>query len=222
VNILIVGGHENAHYLIKSLKLKGHEVMIVNPDHNWCQMLADTYEIEAICGNGTDAGTLRQAHAEKMDAVIALEEQDAANLIISELAKKQFHVQRTLAIVNDPKNVELFQGLGVDRCVNVTRAFNEFIEQQAIKENIKKYLPMDNGRIVICEVLLTDKSPALHKKLWEIGFPPQSTVAYLLRGEEIIVPQGNTELFSGDTAIVLSSSQSVEATIAMLNGKNKI
>nr|WP_319488539.1 TrkA family potassium uptake protein [uncultured Caproiciproducens sp.] len=221
MNILIVGGHENAHYLIKSFKQKGHEVMIVNPDHDWCQMLADTYEIEAICGNGTDAGTLKQAHAEKMDVIIALEKQDAANLIISELAKKQFHVQRTFAIVNDPKNVELFQGLGVDRCVNTTRIFNELVEQQAMKENIRKYLPMENGRIVICEVQLTDKSPALHKKLWEIGFPSQSTVAYILRGEEIIVPQGNTELMAGDMAIVLSSSQSMESTITMLNGKTK-
>jgi trk system potassium uptake protein len=219
VNILIVGGHENAHFLIKSLKLKGHEVMAVNPDHNWCQMLADTYEIVTTCGNGTDAGILKQAHADKMDAIIALDERDATNLIICELAKKQFHVQRTFAIVNDPKNVELFQGLGVDRCVNTTRMFNDLIEQQSLKENIKKFLPIENGRIAICEVQLTDKSPALHKKLWEIGFPPQSTVASILRGEEIIVPQGNTELMAGDIAIVLSSSQSIDSTIAILNGK---
>jgi len=221
LNILLVGGRENTHFLIKSLKQKGHDVMVVNPDRDFCQMLADTYEVEAICGNSTDAATLQQAHAEQMDIVIALEDQDAANLIISELAKKQFHVQRTFAIVNDPKNVELFQGLGVDKCVNTTRIFSELIEQQAMKNNIKKYLPMDNGRIVICEVQLTEKSPALHKKLWEIGFPPQSTVAYILRGEEVILPQGNTELMPGDIAIVLSSSQSMENTLALLDRKNK-
>ena len=219
MNILLVGGHQNAHFLIKSLKANNHEVTIVNSEHDWCQALADAYEIPAVCGNGTNVDILKQAHAEKMDIVIALDDHDAANLIISELAKNQFHVKRTFAIVNDPKNAELFQGLGVDKCVNTTRILSEIIEQQAIEKNIKKDLPIENGRIVICEVQLTEKSTALNKKLWEIGFPSQSSIACILREEEIIIPQGNTVLKAGDKAVVLSSSQVMDKTISMLTGK---
>lgn len=151
----------------------------------------------------------------------ALYYQDAANLIVSELAKKQFNVKHTFAIVNDPKNAELFQGFGVDKCVNTTRSFNKLIEQQAIEENIKKYLPIEDGQVVICDVVLTENSPAVNKKLWEIGFPAQSIIACVLRGEEIILPQGNTLLMAGDKAVVLSSAQSMEKTIILLNGKSK-
>ena len=220
MNILLVGGQKNAYHLIKSLKTKGHEVMAVNQDHDWCQMLADIYEIKTICGNGSNANTLKEAHTEKMDVVIALYDQDAANLIVSELAKKQFNVKRTYAIVNDPKNAELFQGFGVDKCINTTRIFNELIEQQTIEENIKKYLPIEDGRVVICEVELTGNSPALNKKLWEISFPQQSIIACVLRVEENIIPQGNTMLMAGDKVIVLSSAQTMEKTIFLLNGKS--
>ncbi|MEI7885159.1 MAG: TrkA family potassium uptake protein [Clostridia bacterium] len=221
MNILIVGGEQNAYYLIKSLKAKGHEVVAVNHEHDQCQMLADKYGIKTICGNGSNANTLQEAHAEKMDAVIALYKQDAANLIVSELAKKQFNVKYTFAIVNDPKNAELFQGFGVDKCVNATLSFIELIEQQAIAGSIKKYLPAEDCKVMIFDVLLTEKSPAANKKLWEIGFPPQSIITCILRGEEIILPQGNTILMAGDKVVIISSSQSREQTIALLTGEHK-
>ena len=183
-----------------------------------CQALADAYEVPAICGNGTNADILRQAHTEKMDVVIALDDQDAANLVISELAKNEFHVKLTYAVVNNPKNIELFQGLGIDKCVNTTRILSDLVEQQAIEKNIRKYIPMENGRIVVCEVLLTEKSVALNKKLWEIGFPSQSTISCIMREEEIIIPQGNTVLKAGDKVVVLASSQVMEKTISMLVG----
>lgn len=219
MNVLLAGGSLTTGFLIKSLKSNGHEVVLVNQDHELCQVLADKYEIEAVCGNGSDANIMKVAHAEKMDVVIALYDHDAINLIVSELAKKQFHVKHTLAMVNDPKNADLFQGFGIDKCINAIRILSEFVEQQAIEENIKKYLPSEDTRVVIREVVLSNNAPSINRKLWEIGFPPQSIVACILRAEDIIIPQGNTILTAGDKVIILSSSQSIDATLVLLNGK---
>ena len=220
MNILLVGGQQNAYFLSKSLKKKGHEVVVINQDHGWCQSLADRYEIVTVCGNGSNANTLKEAHIEKMDILIALYDQDATNLIVCELAKKQFNVKHTLSIVNDPKNVEIFQGFGVDKCVSITRAFNELIEQYTIEENIKKYLPIEDSRVVIYDLVLTENSPALNKKLWELAFPPQSIIIYVFRGKDIILPQGNTLLLTGDKVVVLSSIQSMEKVLKLLNEKS--
>lgn len=218
MNILLAGGTLTTGFLIKSLKSNGHEVMLVNQDHELCQLLADQYEVEAICGNGSDANILKAAHADKMDVVVALYDHDAINLIVSELAKKQFHVKHTFAMVNDPKNAGLFQGFGIDKCINVIRILSEFIEEQTIEENIKKYLPSKDNKVVIRDVVLSTNAPSLNKKLWEIGFPPQSIVAWILRAGDVIIPQGNTILMAGDKAIVISSSQSIDAALILLNG----
>lgn len=218
MDVLLAGGRQNQLHLLKLLQEKGHRVSIVNSDGAWCRMLADTYEVLAFCGSPCDAAILKDARAERAETVIALEEQDADNLIICELAKKQFHVKRTCALVNDPKNAAMFYSLGVDRCVNTAELFTGIVEQESIEGNIKQYLPIADDRVIVCEVQITEKSPALNKKLWELGFPAQSIVACILRKDEVLLPQGSTVLMAGDRAVVLSSTQSMKATLTILNG----
>lgn len=219
MNVLLAGGRQNQLYLLKSLQEKGHRVTIIHADDAWCHMLADTYEIPAVCSSPCDVTALREAKAERAEAVIALEERDADNLIICELAKKQFHIKHTLALINDPKNAAMFYSLGVDRCVNTADIFTGIIEQESIEGNIRQYLPIADDRVIVCEVQITEKSPALGKKLWELGFPPQSIVASILRKDEILLPQGSTILLAGDRAVVLSSAHSMKETLIILNGK---
>ncbi len=219
MNILLAGGRQGQLHLLKSLLEKGHRVSIVHADGAWCRMLADTYEITAVCGSPCDTTILKEAKADRMDTVIALEEHDADNLIICELAKKQFHVKHTFALVNDPKNAGMFYGLGVDKCVNTTDIFSRIVEQESMEGNIRQYLPIADERVVVCEVQITEKSPALNKKLWELGFPSQSIVACILRKDEVLLPQGSTVLLAGDRAVVLSAAQSMQATLAILTGK---
>ncbi len=219
MNILLVGGNKNISFLAKSLKANGHAVMVINQDYDWCQTIADNYEIECVCGDGSDPRILETAHAEKMDIVIGLYDQDSTNLIVCDLAKNQFHVKNTFTIVNDPKNAELFQSFGVDKCVSTTRIFGEWIEQQSLDESIRKHLPDNDSRVVIRDVVLSKNAPSIGKKLWEIGFPPNSIVTCILREEEIIIPQGNTILLSGDKVVVISSAQSFDTMIVLLNGK---
>ena len=219
MNILLVEGNQKTRFLIKMLKDNDHHVTVVGQDYSWCKTLADTFEITSICGDGTKSYILKDAQADKMDIVIALGEEDSANLIVCELAKTQFHVKNVYAAINDPKNADLFKKLGVDKCVSTVQLFAEIIEQASIEDNIKKYLPIENGRIVICEVILDEKSPVLNKKLWEIGFPPQSMISCIIRGDQPIIPQGSTQLAAGDKAIVISSSDVVNQVLSILTLK---
>lgn len=219
MNILIAGGHQIVDFLIKSLKSNGHEVMLINQDYELCRSIADKYEIEAICGDGSEVESLKSAHAEKMDALIALNGQDATNMVICEIAKNQFNIKYTFAIVNDPRNEVMFQSFGINKCVNITRILDDLVEQYSIEENIKNHFPSDDKRIVVLDVVLSHNAPSINKKLWEIGFPSQSILACIIREKEIIIPQGNTVLMSGDKAIVIAASSSSEKTIALLNGK---
>ena len=219
MNILLVEGNQKTRFLIKILKDNNHHVTVIGQDYSWCKTLSDTFEITAICGDGTKSYILKDAQADKMDVVIALGDEDSANLIVCELAKTQFHVKNVYAAINDPKNAHLFKKLGVDKCVSTVQLFAEIIERASIEDNIKKYLPIENGQIVICEVILDEKSPVLNKKLWEIGFPPQSMISCIIRGDQPIIPQGSTQLAAGDKAIVISSSDVVNQVLSILTLK---
>lgn len=219
MKILLVGGHQKANFLTKSLKAKGHDVIIVNKDYEWCKILSNTHEVISVHGDGTKPYILEDAGISNVDIVIALINKDASNLIICEIAKKHFNVKNTIAIVNDPKNVLLFKQLGVNKCISATQMISDVIEQEALIENLQSYLPMENGKILIYEIELDSKSPVLNKKLWEINILKDSIIGCIIREDETIIPQGNTELKMGDRVILLSTQNSVTNITKLLTGR---
>lgn len=222
MKILLVGNNQKLNYLTKSLISNGHDVTVINDDYNFCQLLSDTYEITCIQGDGTNARILEKADARHMAIVIALCDKDATNLIICQTAKNKFNIKNTITVVNDPKNIKLFKELGVDKCISTTQTITEIVKQESILENFQSYLPVENGKVLINEIELDEKSPILNKKLWEISFPKDSTIGYIIRMEQTIIPKGNTELKNGDKVIVLSSPEALEKVTLLLSGKTQI
>ncbi|MCC8022835.1 MAG: NAD-binding protein [Clostridiales bacterium] len=219
MRLLLVGGHQKANFLTKSLKAKGHHVTIVNEDYDWCKLMSNTHDVICVHGNGTKPYILEDAQASKMDAVVALGNQDAKNLVVCEIAQKQFHVKNTIAIVNDTRNIHLFKALGVSKCISATKMITDIIEQQALLEELYNYTPLENGKIILCELELKEKSPACGKKIWEIGLPENSIVSCLLREEDTIIPKGNTRLKAVDKLMLLADSGEVEKATALLSGR---
>lgn len=221
MKIILVGGHQKPNFLARSLKEKGHNVIIINDDYEWCKMLANTHEVTCVYGDGTKPFILEDAGAANADMVIALTNKDATNLIVCELAKKQFHVNITFAIVNDPKNMILFKELGVNKCISATQMLADVIEQEAIVDNLKSYLPMEEGKVAVCEVEIDHNSPVINKKIWQIGFPGESNVSCIIRKDEIIIPQGNSELHEQDKVVIVAKAEVIDRAIELLVGRRK-
>lgn len=219
MKILLVGGSDKANYLTPLLKNKGHDLTIINNDAELCKELSDTHKISAVHGDGTQPNILETAGISTMDAVIGLDSRDERNLIVCELAKRQFNIKSTFAVVNDPKNVKLFTSLGVSKYICAAQLMADAIEHEGAVENLKNYFPIGKVTVRVCEVELDEKSPVLSKKLWEIVFPKDSIVGCVVRREKIIIPQGSTELKAGDKVIVLSSPESLEKAVLLLTGE---
>lgn len=219
MKILLVGGHQETQFLAKSLKLKNYDVTVVNEDEAWCYKLADEYEVTAFCGDGTSPGILRNARTDQMDLVVALDHKDSSNLLTCQISKNQFHVSKTIAVVADPNNELLFKELGVDRCISTTHYLMEMIEQEAITDSISRYLQIENGRVTIFEVEINEQSKVINQKLWKISLPPQSIIICIIRGEQTIIPEGNTEFKVNDKAIVISAADAMDKTMNVLTGQ---
>ena len=71
-------------------------------------------------GDGCEVRFLAQTGIERADAIIAVTADDEDNLIALQMAKRHFHVKKTIARVNNPTNVEIFKMLGVDEAVSAT------------------------------------------------------------------------------------------------------
>lgn len=219
MKIMLVGGRQKANFLTKSLNAKRHKVTIVNEDYEWCKFLSNTHMVPTVEGDGTKPFILEDAGAAEMDTIIALSNIDATNLIVCEIAKKQFHVKNTIAVVNDPKNVQVFKKLGVTKCISSTQMIVDIIEQEAVIEDLKSYLPIDDGKVAVYQLELCAKSPIIDKKLWESGLPDDCIIGCVVRNGHTFIAKGNTKLRAGDTVVMLSSPEAMRRAALLLTGK---
>lgn len=129
MNVVISGGGKLGFYLAKTLIPYKHKIKIIEKNKELCNKDSDELNLPVICGDATTISVLEKANTKEADIFIAVTGKDEANLISCQLAKNFFGVKKTIARVNNPKNVEVFEALGVDMCVSSTQLIADMIEQ---------------------------------------------------------------------------------------------
>lgn len=218
-NVLIVGGGEKAPVLAETLLQKGYHVTALVEDLNLCEKLSNIEKLELFHGEEADPETLYDSGIDRMDVVIAMSRKDEDNLVICELSKQKFHVKRTIAMVNDPKNAEFFHKRGVDSALCEVAMITNFIEQNQLMDEMATLLPLGEGGIQIAQVRIVEDSPVVDRKIWEIGLPHEVIIGCILRGGASMVPRGDTRILANDTLILISSEEYEGKAIHVLTGR---
>lgn len=202
--IIIVGAGKVGYYLSKRLCQGEHTVSVVDRDKQVCEELAKELDVLVISGDACDPLILEEAGIERADVVAAVTGEDEDNLIICQLAKERFGVSRTVGRVNNPDNEHTFSELGIDVPVDSTKIIAKIIEEEVGFSDFVNLMSFKRGKLAIVRVDLPADSPVIDKAVKEIALPPDSVLVSILRGEEVIVPKGNTMLRSGDDIIALT------------------
>jgi len=218
-SIVIVGGHKKAIILAKSILRKGYEVIVINESYEDCLSLYEIPGISVVQGDGTKPYVLDDANILNADIAIALTPNDEDNLMICQLCKTQFSVKKTVAVVSDPKKIDFFYAMGIDRAVCTISTVTSIIEQQAFITDITNIIPIQGGNIQIVEVRIDGYSPAVDKQLWEIDLPSEVIIGCILRGDEALVPRGNSRISKGDTLVLIAGQQQEIPAIKALTGR---
>lgn len=203
--IVVAGGGKIGYYLVKTLLPYKHKLAVIEPKVELCEKLANELHISVFNGDATDIDILAQVEVAKADTFIAVTGKDEDNLIACQLVKRNYGVKRTIARVNNPKNIEVFQKLGVDFAVSSTSVIADLIEQEVDYTGMKTLMKLKSGKLVLSEIVITDKSPVINKTLTEINIPKDCILISVIRDEEVIIPNGFTILRDMDYIIAVSS-----------------
>jgi trk system potassium uptake protein TrkA len=218
MKVLIVGGGRTMYFLARSFLAKGHTVTVINRDPEECVRLARSLNVTVVEGDGSHPTILEEAGARGADAVLAATPSGEDNLAICQLAELQFGVPRAVALVNDPDNEEVFRKLGV-KAFATTRVIASLIEQHTALDEVTNLIPAGQGKVNITEVALAPDAPVIGKTLRELGFPEGSLVAVILRGDEAIVPRGNTEIRTGDRLVLITLPENHATALRIVTGE---
>jgi trk system potassium uptake protein len=214
--LIVVGGGKVGYYLTKTLVHEGYEVLLIEKNQKKCETYADRFGGVVMNGDGAEASTMAAAGAARADVVIAVTGDDEDNLVICQMAKHRFRVERTIARVNNPKNEELFRKLGIDVTVNPTNLILSIIEQQIPDRHFVHLLALRHAELAIVEVSVAPDSPFTGRAIEDIRLPPETSIIAILRGNQVIIPNGRTTLVADDEVIALTRRESEEQLRHML------
>ena len=219
MNIIVIGGGKVGFYLCKTLIEHGHQPLIIEKNKQTCEFLSNQLDISAINADGSTIEALTSANASKADSVIAVTGQDQDNLISCQLAKKIFHVPKTVARVNNPKNAEVMKKLGVDIPISSTDNIARLLEREVDTARIKSLLSLNRGEASLCELMIPDNYVLSGKRLFELDIPEDAVIAAIFRQDKLIIPRGNAQIISGDKVLVIAKDRIIHELSASLQLK---
>ncbi|MGA2819426.1 MAG: NAD-binding protein [Anaerolineales bacterium] len=217
--IIIVGGGKVGYYLAKSLSEDEHEVLIIEKEATRASALGDELETGVLHGDGCEVTKMIEAGMERAGVVIAVTGDDEDNLVVCQIAHHKFHVPRTIARINNPKNEKIFRELGIDVTVSSTELILSQIEQVIPSHSLVHLLSLKGVGVSFVEMELPDDSPALGRPLRTLGIPDDSVLPLVIRqGKRAIIPFGDTVLEAGDQIIAVTSEASQQTLMRILRG----
>jgi trk/ktr system potassium uptake protein len=222
MRVVIAGGGNVGTFIADDLAQAGHDVAIVEIDAERvaaAQANGEPPGVAWVVADACELSELARADLDQADVVAAVTGDDEDNLVISLLSKQEFAVPRVVARVNNPKNEWMFNEMwGVDVSVSTPHLLTALVEEAVSVGTLVRLLSFEGGKARLSEATLTDQSPSSGKDISELALPRDSTVVAVIRDNHVIVPRGDTSLYSGDEVLVLTSPEAESAVVTTLLG----
>lgn len=198
MNILIVGGGTTASNLIKLIladRSRHAEVHVIEINHAVCQRLANAHPIQVYNGDGTNIDILKMAGCDKADIFVSLTSKDEDNLIACQLAKRVFNIRTPICRVNNPRNIETIQKLGIHNTFSASVLLAKVLNQEIDYSGLYIVYDIPGDTKVIVEFMLRPDAEVCGKSLIECSFPGESRIVLVVHNNM------QTELASGSTIL---------------------
>ncbi|MDX1509822.1 MAG: TrkA family potassium uptake protein [Nitriliruptorales bacterium] len=217
--IVIGGGGRIGRHIAADMVAKGHEITIVERDGKRCERLVAETGILVIEGDVADVRYLEQAHLERANVFVATTHDDDENLVACQLAMIEFDVKRTISRVNTPKNVDIFEALGIE-AVSSTRLISELLEHEFATGDLVHLQPLRGGKVELVEIRLptAEEGGPRSRMVQDLPLPEDSVLVAIFRGEEVIIPRGVTLLDPGDIVVALTTPERADELQGILSG----
>lgn len=217
--VIVVGGGKVGFALAQALLSAGHEVLCIERDPRRCGVITEDLGSAVSRGDGCEVAVLEEVGTGRADAFVAVTGDDEDNLIACQVAKHRFHVSRTIARINNPKNKEIFRVLGVDATVNSTELIMAQLAQEMPLHPLIPILTLKGTGRELVDVQITPDSPVVGLRLGELRLPGQSSIALIIDRERNVRP-ASPEMVLGeeDEVIAVTRPEDEEALRQLLTG----
>lgn len=208
--VFMVGGGKISMYLAALLEHLGMKVKIIERDEARCRAISEQFpHFSVICGDGTDQDLLEAEHLSSYDAFVALTDRDEDNLIISLYAAQQ-GLSKVIAKCNRQNYAGIARAVGLDSVISP-----KFITASSILHLVRgmqnsqgsvmnSLHRIADGSAEATEFTVGPNTHHLGVPLKDLTLKPGVLISVIVRGREIIIPEGTSTLHEDDTIILIA------------------
>ena len=201
--MLVVGAGKVGWNLTRELIGRGNEVTVIESDPARFATVEEELEHSAQYGDGSELWVLQRGGIERADMVIAVTGDDEDNLLICQVAREKYAVERVIARCNNPRNLQHFELLGIKPAVSATDLILRLIEHEVPRYGLLHLLDLPQERLEIIEVEVAKGSPADGAQVKDLGLPDGSLAISILRDGTGFVPLADSVIEAGDEVLVV-------------------
>ena len=215
-NIMIAGGGRIGYYLADSLSHKKYAVKLIESDRDHAEELAENLPgVTVVCGNGTRHGLLIEEGIEAMDAFVALTDIDEENMIVSMFANKM-QVKKVITQIKSDDLYGMLDELGIDNNVSpkqvVASRIISYIRALAntVGSNVLTLYRLVNNQVEALEFVAKKQERIYNKPLKELKIKKNCLIACIIRQNEVIIPNGDSQIQLGDNVVVVTTHKNFD------------
>jgi len=218
-NILVVGGGNIGFPLAKELEARRLNVKLIEKNPQRCQVIsAKLNRTLVLQGFATDQKFLEEENIGHMDMVVAVTWDEEMN-ILSCLLAKQLGAKKTIARVNKVPYIPLVQAVGIDHIVSPRLSAINTLFPYMRRGKVISSVSIRGKAAEVLEAEALAKSAIVGKPLKELQFPKEALFLCIFRGDEVIIPAGDTVIEPGDRVLILSTGAVIPLVERALIGK---
>ena len=203
MQIIIVGCGKVGRALAAQLSGEDNNVTVVDTNGDVVKTVANYYDVMGVTGNGASYSVLAEADIEHTDVLIAVTHNDEVNLLCCVVARKAANCH-TIARVRNPVYSEerafLRKELGLSMIINPEYAAAQEIARLLRFPSAIEIDSFSKGRIEMLRFRVPAASMLNGLALRELPqkLPMDVLICAAERGEEVLIPDGNFVIRSGD------------------------
>jgi trk system potassium uptake protein TrkA len=202
--VLIAGGGKVGANLARSLLRVGHEVTLVEQRSDRYERLEEEFEHVVVQGDATEVLVLERAGIQRPPSiVVAATGDDEDNIVICQLAREKYGVEKVIARVNDPRNQAHFDLLGVSPTVCATSSIMALVEHEVPEHGLVHLLELPKENVEIVEVQISPDATCTGQSIAQLELPEGSRLISVKRNGQFEIADGATVLRPGDQVLAI-------------------
>ena len=214
---LIIGAGKIAYYLVEFLQKASFYTKIIEINKEKAISLSETFpEIDVIWADGSDRDTLIEEGIQTFDSCISLTGLDEENIIINLYAHK-LGIKKTVAKVNRASLKQIAEDIGQYSYItpkeivgNIIKKYTKSLQGRTTSD-IESYYRIANNKAEVIEFKITsDNAKVIGTKLKDLAINNNMLIAFIIRNNKQIFPNGEDEIKVNDNVVVVSYEHKLE------------